>query len=404
MLNLLAVKDQVDRMVQDRQLVQSDFQEKLALAVEQHSRWSADWADLAAKIDHGKTSWLLPGMHEPLDRTYPRPPRLETVTVAATDGSQIFPDRHEVSSCYLINIGYVLLHYGAVEQPLMNSMPTLFYQDQDAHEEWGGRRVFINRDGVGLRRSTMEFTELAELALAAQAEGHDVIALADGTLILWSLEGKPQDLREAVLQEHMDSFERLRRARIPVASYISKSGGQDLVNALRVGLCPLEAPDCERCPWKPENRMQAESQSPAQEGGVPCSPLEGLGDGVLLRQTLRVGERTPAFESRSKILSSYGQHHVWFFYVHVGSEVARVEVPQWVAEDRELLTMVHACICDQAEKGSGYPVTLAEAHEQAVVRGGDRDNFYALLRESFVRADIKIGTSTKSYKKRTAAI
>jgi hypothetical protein len=38
------------------------------------------------------------------------------------------------------------------------------------------------------------------------------------------------------------------------------------------------------------------------------------------------------------------------------------------------------------------------------VRGGDREHFYALLRESFVRADIRSGTSTKSYKKRTAAI
>ena len=401
MLNLPAVKDQVDQMVVDRRLVQGEFEATLSRATLEFGRWSENWPALAAKIANGKTSWLLPGIHGRMDRTVPRPPRPGRLTVAATDGSQIFPDRHEVSPCYLINIGYVLLHYGAVEKPLMNSIPTLFYQDRDAHEDWGGRRVYVSRDSVSLRRSTLEFTELAELALAAQQEGHDVVALADGTLILWSLEGKPVDLKEAVLEAHIQGFERLRRARIPVASYISKSGGQDLVNALRVGLCPLDAPDCDRCPWKTEG-AKGEAGTPLEES-LPCD-LQGIGDGLLLRQTLRVGERTPAFESGSKILASYGDHHVWFFYVNVGSEIARVETPRWVAEDEELLALLHAAICDQAEKGTGYPITLTEAHEQAVVRGRDRENFYALLQDSLIRADIRTGTSSKSSKKRAATV
>ena len=117
-----------------------------------------------------------------------------------------------------------------------------------------------------------------------------------------------------------------------------------------------------------------------------------------------MGERTPLFKSSSKILDSYGPHYIYFFYLHVGAEIARVELPEWVAEDRELLDLVHACVFDQAEKGQGYPVTLSEAHERAVVRGADREAFYRFLGDTFVKNDIKVGISSKSLKKRHASI
>jgi len=411
MLNLHEVKTQIDQMVEDQRGVQLDFQEKLALALKQHKRWAGDWEVLARKIEKSKTSWLLPGLLESPDRCYTLPPRPEFISVAATDGSQIFPDRHEVSSCYLINIGYILLHYGSGEKPLMSSKPTLYYKDENVYEEWGGRRMFVNRELVGFRRGLMEFSELAELSLAAQQEGHRVLALSDGTLILWSLEGKPQDFKEAYLVEFMESFERLRQARIPVVGYISRPGSQDLVNALKLGLCPLEVADCDRCPWKSENqfgvaaeKIEALQADLWQGQGLPCSPLEGLSDAVLLRQVLKAGERTPLFKSSSKILESYGPHYIYFFYVHVEAEIARVELPEWVAEDEELLNLVHACVYDQAEKGQGYPVTLGEAHERAVVRGADREAFYRFLGDTFVKNDIKVGISSKSLKKRHASI
>ena len=84
---------------------------------------------------------------------------------------QIFPDRHEISACFLINIGYILLHYGTGEKPLMSSKPRLYYREEEIYEEWGGVRLFVNRDLVGFKRGLMEFTELADLALAAHAEG-----------------------------------------------------------------------------------------------------------------------------------------------------------------------------------------------------------------------------------------
>jgi hypothetical protein len=75
-----------------------------------------------------------------------------------------------------------------------------------------------------------------------------------------------------------------------------------------------------------------------------------------------------------------------------------------VAEDEEMLALVHTCVCDQAEKGQGYPVALSEAHERAVVRGADRETFYRFLRDTFVKNDIRANISTKSFKKRHAGI
>ena len=411
MLDLTSVKDQIDRMVVDERTVQENYQVKLLRAAKELRRWGPGWEELAVKLERSRTSWLLPLLGDPLDRAYPCPDRPRHISVAATDGSQIFPDRHEISSCYLINIGYILLHYGTGEKPLMSSRPTLFYREEDTYQEWGGRKMSANRELVGFQRGLMEFTELAELALAAHEEGHPVLALSDGTLILWNLEGKPQDFKEMHLQTTLQAMEELRLARVPVAGYISLPGSQEIVNALKVGLCPLTVSNCDHCPYKGENQLGMDPDEVAalkrdMWGGraLPCTPVEGVGDAALLRQVLKPGERTGLCLSTSKILDEYGPHRIYFFYVHVGDEVGRVEIPEWVAQDGELLDMVHACVSDQAEKGQGYPVALSEAHERAVVRGADREAFYRFLRDMFVKNNIKARVSTKSYKKRHVGI
>ncbi len=411
MLDLYSVKTQIDSMVADERRVQEDFRAKLELALAQYRRWRPEWERLARKIDESRTSWLLPGLGEGLGGGIDPPARPSTISIAATDGSQIFPDRHEISACFLINIGYILLHYGTGEKPLMSSKPRLYYREEEIYEEWGGARVFINRELVGFKRGLMEFTELADLALAAHAEGHRTLALSDGTLILWNLEGKPQDFRAAHLEATLAAMDELHKARVPVAGYISQPGSQELINALKLGLCPLAAANCDRCPYREENQLHfSREEIDALQGdlwqgrGLPCSPLEGLNDAVLVRRVLGRGQRTPLYRSASKILAEYGPHHIYYFYLHVGAEIGRVEVPEWVAADRELLDLVHACLCDQAEKGEGYPVALAEAHERAVVRNADREAFYRFLRDTFVKNDLQTRLSTKSFKKRYTGI
>ena len=94
-------------------------------------------------------------------------------------------------------------------------------------------------------------------------------------------------------------------------------------------------------------------------------------------------------------------HKVYFCHVNVGTEIARVEVPRWVAEDSELFEQSLSIMLAQVFKGDGYPVALAEAHNQAVVRGGDRSRFFSLLEQQMIRAGLRnVGISYKEARKR----
>jgi hypothetical protein len=124
-----------------------------------------------------------------------------------------------------------------------------------------------------------------------------------------------------------------------------------------------------------------------------------------------VGERSPVFTSRgqkkgfSRILEQY-EDDDWidFFYLNVDQEIARIEIPAWVGRDPALVDRVHAICFDQACKGRGYPVALAEAHEQAIVRGADREAFLNCLRRSFVRAEMRVNGTRKAFAKRMRAL
>ena len=55
----------------------------------------------------------------------------------------------------------------------------------------------------------------------------------------------------------------------------------------------------------------------------------------------------------------------------------------------------------QVNKGFGYPVVLAEAHNLAVVKGGDRQRFFSLLEDQMIRAGLtNVGISFKETRKR----
>lgn len=406
MLDFGALKRQIDRMAVDAKSMQDDFFARIDLALSEMDRWEEPWETLATKIARSRTSWLVARPAGPLIEACPKPDRPAKVTVIAADGSQIFPDRHEVAHCYLINIGYVVLHYGSGERPILSSEPSLFYQEDDLYQEWAGKRSPVTRDVVGLKRSAMELDKVVDLAAQAKEEGRVTVGLTDGTLILWMLEGKPYDLRHEILQATLKGFERLRELRVPIAGYISDPGSADVVNSLRVGLCPERPPDCDKCPWKAAEaqvllNLDGKNEIPEP---IPCEPIAGVTDDMLYARKLQRGERSGIFRSASKILDDYGPHRICFFYVHTGWEIGRVEIPAWVADDRELLDLVHTTVVDQAEKGRGYPVVLSESHERAVVRGPDRDIFFKFLKDSFVKNDVKAEHSLKQLKKMAASV
>jgi len=98
----------------------------------------------------------------------------------------------------------------------------------------------------------MEVEELARLARSWKFR--PAIALLDGTLILWTLEGKPADFRSMMLRRLLRMLDTLRALKVPLAGYISSPGSTDVINALRVGLCPYQFANCDKCEWIAEGK------------------------------------------------------------------------------------------------------------------------------------------------------
>ena len=100
----------------------------------------------------------------------------------------------------------------------------------------------------------------------------------------------------------------------------------------------------------------------------------------------------------------YGRHRVYFFLLRAGSELARVEVPEWVALSPRLLALVHAVLVDQCAKGMGYPAALARADDRAVVSPNDRVVLDALMRQELARRGVRARPSAKLSRKQVRTV
>ncbi|OUL36683.1 nuclease [Nostoc sp. T09] len=313
----------------------------------------------------------------------PIPPKIHTVI--ATDGSQIAPNHHEIAYCYLLNIGRVVLHYGQNLHPLLDSLPEVFYRPEDLYmsRQWGIR----TEEWMGYRRTASEATVLAELACAVKTEA-PTLAMVDGSLIYWFLEQLPIDARDRILPPILEAWQQMRNAQIPLMGYLSASRNVEGMNFLRLLACPHPVPDCI-------------SYCPNQLEKIPCKIFEPLRDTSLWATELKPGQRGPLWRSNARILDLYEDQTIYFCYIHVGTEIARIEVPQWVAENTTMFDQALGLMLAQVQKGYGYPVAIAEAHNQAVVRGGDKARFFALLEKQMIRAGLKnVSTSYKEARKR----
>ena len=393
MLDLNKVASQVDSMIARLKAGSKEKREHLQNALSVLCDRDTDLENLKGKIAASKTTWLVAGLVDGLSQHYAVSPLPPEFTVMATDGSHIDVDRHRSTRCYLINIGSVVLHYGASPSAILDSLPHLYSGEEDLviAPTGKGREQPIEGVLLGIKRSVDECHRLAELA-AELPPGSSTLALLDGSLILWGLEAYPEFVADALLAKgfihYLDEIRKLNKdRRLAVASYISFPRSTDVVNALRVAICPHEPANCDRyCP----NRVR------------DCDTVAGVQDRELFINLLSPGERSAVFVSQSSVVEKhYGVHQVHFFYLRVDDEIARLEVPQWVAMDEGLLSLTHRLVLDQCRRGQGYPVALSEAHEQAVVTGADRENFWQLVESSLVDEKLPSLSSAKSRSKRT---
>lgn len=393
-LDFVQVAAQIEDMTSELKAGEGEREARLRHALEVlHSQ---DLESLKRKIEKSKTTWLVAGLEEGLDQTFKPLPCPEDFLILATDGSHIDVDPHSPVRCYLINIGSVILRYGQEPDAILESYATLYSRDQDLvlGDPSGSRAEPIEGALLGVKRAAEECRALADLAQRLPAELPS-LALLDGSLILWGLAGQahPEFVRQELLNKgFLEALSMIRetggKMRLALASYISRPRSTDVVNALRVAICPHDPVDCDR-------------YCPGRGSAKECDAVAGIEDRDLFGALLGDGERSPNFASLSSIVRNYyREHEVLFFYLKVDDEIARVEFPRWV-ENRGLVDLVHALVLDQCRRGQGYPVALIEAHEKAVITTPDREQFQQLIEIALAEKDLPTATSAKSRSKRT---
>jgi hypothetical protein len=308
---------------------------------------------------------------EPVD-FHALPPPLEPLTVVAADGSSIEPDRFAPVPCFAINLGVVALPYGVPGEPLLESRARVGPAP-------GGEEAAlpVSTWGVTLQRDARELFAGAGEAHARAAHGPAVLLL-DGTLLPWDLDSPriAEPVRRDARDRTREALDLLATAapRLSAGAYISGSRAADVVTSLA-----------------------------ALDGGP--APLEA--DALLFAGLLGEGERSAVFRAAStrqgRVEFSFPGHQVCFFYLRVAGDVARVELPRWCAAGPPV-DRLHAAIVDQCARCDGYPRALQEAHELAVISGGDRVQFSRLLESEAGRQGVRRPFAGKDLSKRRRAI
>ncbi len=319
---------------------------------------------------------------------FPAPEAPRDFSVAAADGSSMGPDRHFPVRYYVLNTGYAVITYGSRPGAILDSRSRLYFRDEEVYLALQHRTLPV--EGAILS-AKMAVEELATLFEVASQAPRPVVALTDGVIILWGLQNVPEEVQGEFLGPFLETLGRFAQEGIPVANYISLPGAHDVVNALRVGLCPEAVVNCARCEFEAGRKDSA------------CASLAGVPDRELFIY-LREGERSDLFQSRAPILEKYKEHQVGFFYLNAGQEIARVEAPLWVLEDPRTLDLVHAAVVDQCRRGRGYPPALQEAHEQAAITTADRRVVEEMIEEAFARRRVVLPWSAKERSKRERGI
>ncbi len=316
---------------------------------------------------------------ETLDATFAPPPAPARATVIASDGSQIHPDQHAVALYYLVNVGVIAYRHGSNTTPEIYSDARLFFEDDDLLTEQG---LLISGSVVNAKRDVAEVEILARFAPAYAAD-ETIIALIDGQLSLHMMElsGKEQSQYRREYLTHLDA---LRTHGATIAAYIDRPRSGFVLSLLHIATLETTA---------------------ITENALRHNPFARLTDAQLFGK-LPPGHRTAVFRQRSKNNADYAQagHAVHFFYLNTGSanvpNIARVEIPEWVATDTERLNTLHTMLLKQAAISGGYPYVLARAHELAIIPPDQREALDTMLAVSLRKAGVRnVGVSLKQANK-----
>jgi acylphosphatase len=322
-------------------------------------------------------------LNEPLTSTFPPPPPVADVTVIAADGSQVNPDRHSSIQFSIINVGVIIMKLHSGQAPEICVETEMLYGDDLISN---GNPI---SDGmVAMRRDISERMKLDEISKGIKGP---VVNLTDGTIELWGAKGDDPQAYADFVEKYLRVLTRLHARGVVTAGYVEKPSADLVARLLEIATADQE-----------QIARLREYQ-----------PLRGVSDRWLYGERenplLPPGHRSAVFTLQSGSVKKYkGPLSLHFFYLNVGTLghpwPVRVEVPQWVAENRQKLEMLHAVLIEQCNMmgAKPYPYLLHRAHETAVVRREEKDQVEQLLAMELRRVRAEVGD--RSYKDSAKAL
>ena len=328
-------------------------------------------SDFKNKLTNLSLPWSIPSWDGDLGMALHVRHEKINYTVVASDGSQIYPDRHMGSNYYLINTGVVILNYDQSSSANFYSEPYFFTEINDGNIA----------DYVDSKRHELEIADGFKIIRTNLNKNKPVVYLADGSLLAWHLSGKGDNLCDQFLPTYFRQLQEFYLNKVPFIGYISLPNSKELVNLLRANLCDFGAL------------------------GYESNQLEKLVDADLMTIFLQPLHFTNWFKSNVTIAKDYPAHlRPYFAYCNTGNEIARIELPAWILSDNTLLKVCMQIVVDQVQKGYGYPVALSEAHQQAVIKSADRDFFYQIINQVTKKGLGNASLSRKLRQKRVMGI
>ena len=318
---------------------------------------------------------------EPLDLAAPVPAAPSQATLVAADGSQIYPDSHGAMLYYVINTGTIVFRQGSGQAPQAGTHPQLYFSEDRVYPD--GR--LISTDLISAERDLAEMQALAQLASQQPLDGSPLLALGDGSLLIWLQRAAiPEGHQARLLDAYLACLDQLRAGQVPVAAFVSRPQSAEVVALLY--LRQLE----------PEERQDLKS--------LAETPFRGLTDRALFG-FLKPGDRSALFVRGTAANQGFRArgHEVRFFYLNTGTDVARVEVPEWVARDPQQTDRVHALVYEQCRYNNGYPYVLTRADEQAVILAPERETLQNMIVQAMARHGLALPElSPKAQQKQVA--
>jgi hypothetical protein len=312
----------------------------------------------------------------------------EQAIIIATDGSQIVPDRHAPFLYYLINIGAITYYHGSGRPPDVAAFPKLSYPgDSESVED----DVFtVSSDLVSMRRDEREITVLANLVKQVQHDPAPKLGLLDQRLLYWPIGNSSRIHGQRIINEWQRAMSEINDAGGWLAGFIDRPGKRSV-------LAMLHTLDLENSKRDIKDLYSFDSD------------IYGtLSDTDLFDSLLQHEERSVIFVDISLHNKNFTNrdpgNQVCFFYLKTGpgeGQLARVDIPIWVARDKTALNTVHALLVDQCRIIGNYPYVITRADEIAVVGRRDQEELenriHLRMEEQGIHLSITSKQQSKAY-------